>query len=532
MWSPDSRLSLRKLLHFPRQSACSNSGVHRGYLHIGHAKAALLNDYFAHDAFDGKMIVRFDDTNPSKEKQEFEDAIIHDLHLMGIKTDQVTHTSDYFQQLYDACEQLIRDGKAYADDTDHEVQSADRKNRLASKRRDRPAEESLAMFREMKEGTELGKKHCIRARIAYDSSNGAMRDPVIYRFPNFKEKEPHPHHRTGWTWKIYPTYDFACPVVDSMEGVTHALRTTEYADRNDQYDWFLDACKVRKVYIWDFARINFIRTFLSKRKLTRVVDTGLVDGWSDPRMPTVQGILRRGLTPAALREFMLKQGPSRNIVTMDWTTIWATNKRMLDPIVPRYIAVDKKDVVTAKLIGGPESPYTEERPKHAKNPDLGKKTVKFGDQILLDQEDVVTFAPDEELTLMSWGNAIVRKLDKSTAPVKEIELELHLAGDFKTTDKKITWLTANDTKFVEAELWEFGYLITKDTLEKDDELEDYLAKETATMTEALCDPSLAELKEGDFLQLERKGYFRVDKAAGSGPSGRAVLFKLPTGGKN
>ncbi|KAI5456729.1 tRNA synthetases class I, catalytic domain-containing protein [Mariannaea sp. PMI_226] len=502
-----------------------------GFLHIGHAKAALLNDYFAKQATDGKLLVRFDDTNPTKEKQEFEDAILKDLELMDIKYVQVTHTSDYFQQLYDTAEQMIRDGNAYADDTDPEVQKEDRMKRLASKRRDRPAEESLAMFHEMKAGTELGRKHCIRARIDYSSSNGALRDPVIYRFPNFKDKEPAPHHRTGWTWNIYPTYDFACPVVDSLEGVTHALRTTEYADRNDQYHWFIDVLKIRKVYLWDFARINFIRTFLSKRKLTKVVDTGRVTGWDDPRMPTVRGILRRGLTVPALREFMLKQGPSRNVVTMDWTTIWAINKRMLDPVVPRYMAIEKKDAVDVTVTGGPEASFKEERPKHVKNPEVGNKQVTFGPKLIIDQNDVAIFNQDEEITLMSWGNAIVRGLDKSVSPIKELQLELHLAGDFKTTSKKVTWLASDKENLVEAELWEFGYLITKDVLEKDDNLDDFLASDTATMTEAFVDANIAQLKEGDFLQLERKGYFRVDKALGHGPEGRAVLFKVPTGGQ-
>lgn len=386
------------------------------------------------------------------------------------------------------------------------------------------------MFREMKNGTDLGRKHCIRARIQFDSSNGSMRDPVIYRFPNFKDKEPAPHHRTGWSWNIYPTYDFACPVVDSIEGVTHALRTTEYADRNEQYHWFLETLKIRKVNLWEFARINFIRTFLSKRKLTKVVDTGRVTGWDDPRLPTVRGILRRGLTVPALREFMLKQGPSRNVVTMDWTTIWAINKRMLDPVVPRYMAIEKKDAVVATLTGGPEATYTEERPKHVKNPEVGTKLVKFGNKLLIDQADVASFNADEEITLMSWGNAIVRGLDKSAAPIKDLQLELNLAGDFKTTDKKVTWLTSDADNLVEAELWEFGYLLTKDTLEKDDELDDFLAPVTSTTVDAYVDANIKDLKEGDFLQLERKGYFRVDKALGDGPGGKAVLFKLPTGG--
>ncbi|KAH8178833.1 tRNA synthetases class I (E and q), catalytic domain-containing protein [Sarocladium implicatum] len=502
-----------------------------GYLHIGHAKAALLNDYFAHEAFSGKLILRFDDTNPSKEKQEFEDSIITDLALLNIKPDQVSHTSDYFKELYEVCEQLVRDGKAYADDTDPEIQKEDRRNKLASKCRDRPAEESLAKLKEMKEGTEEGRRHCIRARIAFDSSNGALRDPVIYRFPNFADKEPAPHHRTGWEWNIYPTYDFACPVVDSIEGVTHALRTTEYADRNEQYHWFLEATKMRPVHLWDFARINFIRTFLSKRKLTKVVDTGKVSGWDDPRLPTVRGILRRGLTEPALREFMLTQGPSRNVVTMDWTKIWAINKRMLDPVVPRHVAIDEKDRVVTTVLGGPEKPYFEDRPKHAKNPALGQRAFRFSSTLLLEQVDVASFAENEEITLMSWGNAIVRKITKTGDIITSAELELHLAGDFKTTDKKVTWLAADDAeaKLTPAECWEFGDLITKDTLEKDDNLDDYLNPVTEKMTPALCDANLVELKAGDFLQLERKGYFRVDKAAGEGPGGRAVLFKIPTG---
>lgn len=156
-----------------------------GYLHIGHAKAAFLNDYFAHDAFKGSLILRFDDANPKKEKQEYEDSIVEDLSLLGIKSQRITYTSDYFEQLYQLCQKLISDGKAYADDTDPEIQKKDRYNRLPSARRDRPASESLAIFKEMRDGTNVGKQHCIRARIAFDSDNGAMRDPIIYRFPRW-----------------------------------------------------------------------------------------------------------------------------------------------------------------------------------------------------------------------------------------------------------------------------------------------------------------------------------------------------------
>ncbi len=453
------------------------------------------------------------------------------MELLNIKPEQVTYTSDYFQKLYDLAVQMIKEGKAYADDTDPEIQKEDRKNRLPSKRRDRPAEESVAIFEEMKNGTDLGRKHCIRARIFFDSPNGALRDPVIYRFPNFKDKEPTPHHRTGWTWNIYPTYDFACPAVDSIEGVTHALRTTEYADRNDQYAWFLEALHLRKVHLWDFARINLIRTFLSKRKLTKVVESGKVTGWDDPRMPTVRGILRRGLTLPALREFMLKQGPSRNAVTMDWSIIWATNKKAIDPVVPRHTAIEKKNAVVATLAGGPDKPYAEEKPKHPKNAAVGNKLVTFANKVLIDQADVASFAENEEVTLMTWGNAIFRSATKSGDVITQANLDLHLEGDFRKTEKKITWLAAEGSDLVEAELWEFDYLLTKDSLDKDDELDDFLNPVTATMTEAICDANLASLKENDILQLERKGYFRMDKAVGKGPEGRAVLFKIPTGGK-
>ncbi|KAK7623718.1 tRNA synthetases class I, catalytic domain-containing protein [Phyllosticta citricarpa] len=326
-----------------------------GYLHIGHAKAALLNDYFAHKKYQGTLILRFDDTNPSKEKQEFQDSIIEDLALMGIKPDKTTHTSDYFKELYEYCIQLIKEGNAYADDTEQEQMRKERMDGIASKRRDASVEENLAHFEEMKKGTEEGKRWCIRAKLSVDDPNKALRDPVVYRC------NPQEHHRTGATWKVYPTYDFCCPIVDSLEGVTHALRTTEYKDRDAQYQWFIKALKLRGVHNWDFARMNFVRTLLSKRKLTKLVDAGLVWGWDDPRMPTVRGIRRRGMTIPALQEFILKQGPSKNIVNLDWTTFWATNKKYIDPIAGRYTAVESTDKVPVKIVGfAHPGPYTEE----------------------------------------------------------------------------------------------------------------------------------------------------------------------------
>lgn len=495
-----------------------------GYLHIGHAKAALLNDFFAHEKYKGKLILRFDDTNPSKEKEEFQDSIVEDLKLLGITPDQRSHTSDYFDELYDYCIQLIKDGNAYADDTEQSVMQKQRWDGLASARRDTPLADNLQRLELMKTGSDEGKKWCIRAKISVENPNKAMRDPVIYRC------NPLPHHRTGDKWKIYPTYDFCCPIVDSMEGVTHALRTTEYKDRDAQYQWFIEALKLRGVYNWDFQRLNFIKTLLSKRKLTKFVDTGLVWGWDDPRMPTVRGIRRRGMTIPALREFVIKQGPSKNIVSMDWSLIWAINKKYIDPTASRYTAVDNENVVEVKVVGARDTPYFEMKDLHAKY-QLGQKKVWFSPNVIIDQVDAASFEQDEEITLMNWGNAFVRKITHSINPlntktVTGIELELHLQGDFKKTKKKITWLS-KDQKLIPVELVDFDFLITKDKLDEEDNYEDFLTPKTEFRTAAVADENLAELKVDDIIQIDRKGYFRVDRAFEHGKP--AVLFNIPTG---
>ncbi|KAK4225469.1 putative glutamate--tRNA ligase, cytoplasmic [Podospora fimiseda] len=498
-----------------------------GYLHIGHAKAALLSDYFARE-YKGQLRLRLDDTNPSKEKEEFQDAIIEDLALMGIKPDTLTYTSDYFDYLHDMCIRLIKEGHAYADDTEQEEMRDQRWKGIASKRRDLPAEETLRIFEEMKKGSEEGVKWCIRAKVSVDNPNKAMRDPVIYRC-NIDT----PHHRTGTKWKVYPLYDLAAPLVDSKEGVTHALRSTEYTDRNPLYQWFLDTLKLRQVHMWDFARMNFIRTFLSKRKLAKLVDTGKVWGWDDPRMPTVRGVRRRGMTIPALREFIIKQGPSRNVTTMDWTNFWATNKKFIDPISPRHTAIIKKDVVKVIVTGAdaPAEPFTADKPKHPKNKEVGTKKVAFSNELLLDQVDAKSFKEGEEITLMAWGNAFVRKIDQAD-PIPTITVELNLAGDVKKTEKKVTWLASKGQDLVPAELWDFDYLITKDVLGEDDVLEDCLNPTTSTVEYAWTDGATAELKKDDIIQLERRGYYRVDKGLGDWKEDeekKLVLFCIPTG---
>ena len=506
-----------------------------GYLHIGHAKAALLNDFFAHEKYKGTMILRFDDTNPSKEKEEYQDSIMKDCELLGVKPDRVTYTSDYFQGLYERCVQAIKDGLAYTDNTPQEQMQKERMERKESAHRNDSVEDNLAHFEEMKAGSEEGTKWSVRAKIDMSSNNGAMRDPVIYRC------NPESHHRTGTTWKIYPTYDFACPIVDSDEGITHALRTTEYNDRDAQYQWFITNLKLRKVHNWNFSRMNFIKTFLSKRKLTKVVDEGKVWGWDDPRMPTVRGIRRRGMTIPALREFIIRQGPSKNINMMDWTAFWATNKKYIDPIAKRYTAVESKDKVTVTVTGAPEAPRTDEKPVHAKNAELGNKKVITSKNLIMDQADAQSFEEGEEITLMNWGNAIVKKKTYSLGAtitnlvkseenqiVSGLELELHLQGDVKTTKKKVTWLST-DQELVPLVMYDFDYLIKKDKLEEEDDFEKSLNPETEFKTEALADCNVAELKEDDIVQFDRKGFFRIDKPFKHGEA--VVAFQIPTGKK-
>ncbi|KAF9161062.1 hypothetical protein BGX21_010852 [Mortierella sp. AD011] len=490
-----------------------------GYLHIGHAKAALLNKYFA-DQYKGRLIVRFDDTNPTKEKLEYEHAIKEDLLLIGIDSSVVTYTSDYFDKIYAYAIQLIKDGKAYCDTTGQEQMRAERMDGIASQCRDLSVEENLRRFEEMKNGTEFGVTCCLRAKISVDNPNKALRDPVIYRC------NPLPHARTGNTWKMYPLYDLACPIVDSLEGVTHALRTDEYHDRNPLYQWFLDNIGLRQVHIWEYSRLNFVYTLLSKRKLTWFVDNGRVSGWDDPRFPTIRGIRRRGLTMEALKAYILMQGASTNYITLEWDKLWAVNRKQIDPIAPRHTAIESQNKVKVTVAGS--DPYHfKEVPRHKKNESLGNKKTAYGPTIWMDQADCKELELNEEVTLMDWGNAFIRSIEKnSEGIVTGIQAELHLEGDFKKTKKKLTWL-ADGPELVKAELMDYDYLITKKKLEEEDSLTDVLTPVTEFKTEAIADGNVAELNQGDIIQFERKGFYIVDAVAT--PTTPARLILIPDG---
>uniref|UniRef100_K3X9E6 glutamate--tRNA ligase n=1 Tax=Globisporangium ultimum (strain ATCC 200006 / CBS 805.95 / DAOM BR144) TaxID=431595 RepID=K3X9E6_GLOUD len=492
-----------------------------GYLHIGHVKACMLNHYYAKH-YNGKLIVRFDDTNPSKEKEEFEQSIINDLKRLDIVADEVTYTSDHFPKIIEFARQLIREGNGYMDNTDQETMRAERMDGINSKCRDQDPAVALDLFEKLLNNDPEAAGYCLRGKIDMQAKNKTLRDPVFFR------SNPTPHHRTGTKYKAYPTYDFACPIVDSVEGVTHALRTTEYNDRDFQYQWVLQALKLRKVHIQGFARMNFVYSVLSKRKLQWFVDNGHVEGWNDPRFPTVQGVLRRGVQVEALREFILSQGASRRITDMEWDKFWTLNKRVIDPVASRYYALDKNNSVPLLLTNIPEGVVGVPVPRHPKDASLGNKVMRFSNKLLLERDDVNNFVVDEEVTLMRHGNIIIKKVNKdASGNITSVEALDNPTGDFKKTKLKVTWL-ADVHDLVPVTLVEFDHLLKKPKLEEGDNFVDHLTAVTRAEMVAIGDHELRNAKRGDIVQLERRGYFRVDQPYLSTEK-PLVLFMVPDG---
>ncbi|KFU87452.1 Bifunctional glutamate/proline--tRNA ligase, partial [Chaetura pelagica] len=486
----------RVIVRFPPEAS--------GYLHIGHAKAALLNQHYQVN-FKGKLIMRFDDTNPEKEKEDFEKVILEDVAMLHIKPDQFTYTSDHFETIMKYAEKLIQEGKAYVDDTPAEQMKAEREQRVESKHRNNCVNKNLQMWEEMKKGTEYGQTCCLRAKIDMSSNNGCMRDPTLYRCKN----QPHP--RTGNTYKVYPTYDFACPIVDSIEGVTHALRTTEYHDRDEQFYWIIEALGIRKPYIWEYSRLNLNNTVLSKRKLTWFVNEGLVDGWDDPRFPTVRGVLRRGMTVEGLKQFIAAQGSSRSVVNMEWDKIWSFNKKVIDPVAPRYTALLKDAVVPVNIPEAQEE--MKEMAKHPKNADVGLKPVWYSSRVLIEGADAETLTEGEVVTFINWGNIIITKLNRnSSGKIVSIDAKLNLENkDFKKTTK-ITWLAETPrAPLIPSVCVNYDHLITKPVLGKDEDFKQYINRNSKAKELMLGDPCLKELKKGDIIQLQRRGFFICDQ---------------------
>ncbi|XP_073528020.1 bifunctional glutamate/proline--tRNA ligase isoform X3 [Phyllobates terribilis] len=505
-----------------------------GYLHIGHAKAALLNQHYQVN-FKGKLIMRFDDTNPEKEKEDFEKVILEDVSMLQIKPNQFTYTSDHFERITEYAEKLIREGKAYVDDTPAEQMKAEREQRIESKHRSNNVEKNQQMWEEMKKGSAFGQTCCLRAKIDMNSNNGCMRDPTLFRC----KTQPHP--RTGSKYNIYPTYDFACPIVDSVEGVTHALRTTEYHDRDEQFYWIIDALGIRKPYIWEYSRLNLNNTVLSKRKLTWFVNEGLVDGWDDPRFPTVRGVLRRGMTVEGLKQFIAAQGSSRSVVNMEWDKIWAFNKKLraickkvIDPIAPRYNALLKSQVVPVNIPGAQEG--VTEVAKHPKNAEVGVKSVWYGPRVLIEGADAETLSEGEMVTFINWGNLIITKIHRdSSGKITSLDAQLSLENkDYKKTTK-ITWLADTPkAPIIPTICVNYDHLITKPVLGKEEDFKQYINRSSKQEEVMLGDPCLKTLNKGDIIQLQRRGFYICDEtyepiSPNSCKEAPCVLIYIPDG---
>jgi len=489
-----------------------------GYLHVGHAKAVLLNDYYAR-RYKGRLVVRFDDTNPTKEKDEYQSSIVEDLGKIGVKPDVVTFTSDYFETIKQYALWMIENGLAFMDDTPQEQMQKERMDRQKSKHRGQSPTEALEYFNLMCSGKKDGKAWCLRAKIDMSSDNGTMRDPVLYR-----QNTESPHHRSGTKYKAYPTYDLACPVVDSIEGVTHALRTTEYDDRNAQFAWIQRALGLRRVRIQTFARMNFMYTVMSKRKLAWFVETGKVTGWDDPRFPTVRGVSRRGIDVDALKRFMCSQGASRRIVNMEWGKFWAENKKEIDKRAKRFMAIDKVDHVVLTVTNaageGMEFLSTDYLPK---DPSFGKRLVRIGKRVLLETVDTDGMEVGENIVLTRWGVIQLTKVEGGLEGVHVPD------GDVKAAKRKLSWL-ADVPENIPVVLSEFDNLVSKEKLEEDDKFEDFINPNTQAETEVIGDVGLKTLKEHDIIQLERRGFYRVDRPYVNG-SKKLMLFMIPDGKK-
>eukprot|EP00924_Labyrinthula_sp_SR-Ha-C_P005348 maker-scaffold_1-snap-gene-29.39-mRNA-1 protein AED:0.01 eAED:0.01 QI:0/0/0.5/0.5/0/0/2/40/755 len=503
-----------------------------GHLHIGHCKALFLNQYYK-EKYAGNMLFRFDDTNPSKEKEEYENGIVNDLITLGFDVSKVTHTSDYFKMITEHARTLIKKGLAYMDNSSPEVMKTQRDQGEDSVCRVYDAEKNMELFEAMlvakkpKDGD--GEKWCLRAKIDMQSKNKTLRDPVLYR-----QSDPHP--RTGST--ACPTYDLACPIVDSVEGVTHALRDMNYKDRIPLYKWVLESLELRDVHLHDFSRMNFVHTIMSKRKLKWCVEEGLVDGWNDPRFPTVKGILRRGLQVQALKDYMVSQGASRKIADIEWDKLWNLNKKLLDPVVPRFMAVGREpgSTITLKLtnfkqifasngnskIGGK---YIPKHPKDKNGEKFGNKFLACTEKLILEKGDFDLGTPvkvGEQILLLQLG-----VVELSSIKGGELEGNFIPNGDVSKPERKVHWLAEHSALKVPARIWEYDHLLTKPILGPEDDFKDFLNKQSLATTEVWGSQDLRNLKKGDCCQLLRRGYFRVDKSYSD--AGVVELVMIPDG---
>ena len=493
-----------------------------GYLQIGHAKAICLNFEIAKE-FGGLCNLRFDDTNPEKESDEFVEAIQEDIRWLGYEWDKLCFASDYFEQLYNWAIQLINSGDAYVDESDPETIRLNRGTLTEPGKecayRNRPAEESLALFERMRKGEFEDGAMVLRAKIDMAHPNMNMRDPVMYRIKRMT------HHRVGDAWPIYPSYDFTHGQSDSLEGFTHSLSYLEFEDHRPLYDWFIQKLGIFPSKQTEFARMNLSYTVLSKRKLRELVEGNFVEGWDDPRMPTLAGMRRRGYPAEAIRNFCKTAGVTKVPSTSDIALLEHSVRDVLNRVAPRRMAIfdpleielTNWDEAEVKLLEGAVNP---------EDASLGMREIPFGKKLWIEQSDFREEAnrkffrlkPDGEVRLR---NAYIIRCDSVIKDDSGKVIKLLCQVDLETLGKNpedrkvkgvIHWLHADSA--IEAKVRNLGRLFTEEKPEADLEkhFTEYFNQESSSESTAYCEPSIGDLNDGETCQFERIGYFCRDKA--------------------
>ncbi|RMF45799.1 MAG: glutamine--tRNA ligase/YqeY domain fusion protein [Anaerolineae bacterium] len=496
-----------------------------GYLHIGHAKSIVLN-FGTAQKYGGKCNLRFDDTNPTKEEQEYVDSIMEDIRWLGYEWDELRFASDYFDQLYAWAVQLIKDGKAYVDDLSADEIRAYRgtltepgKN---SPYRDRSIEENLDLFERMKNGEFPDGSKVLRAKIDMASPNMNMRDPVMYRILHAT------HHRTGDKWCIYPMYDFAHGQSDAIEGITHSICTLEFENHRPLYEWFLENLPVpHKPRQIEFARLNLSYTVLSKRRLIQLVREGHVQGWDDPRMPTISGLRRRGVPPEAIRNFCEAIGVAKTNSTIDIALLEYHIRQVLNQTAQRRMAV--LDPVKVVITNYPEGQV--EWLDAVNNPEderAGTRKIPFSRELYIERDDFREVRPNKKYYRLFLGNEVRLRYGyfiKAERVVKDADgniVEIHCtydpetrggyAPDGRKVRGTIHWVSASHALDAEVRLYDRLFTVPNpmDTEEGKTYL-DYLNPDSLHVLQGCkLEPSLGDAHPGENFQFERKGYFCVD----------------------
>jgi glutaminyl-tRNA synthetase len=492
-----------------------------GYLHIGHAKSISLNFGIAEE-FKGRCHLRFDDTNPTKEEQEYIDSIQADVRWLGYDWDQHLYfASDYFEQLYQWAEHLIQAGLAYIDDQSQDEMRLARGTLTEPGRnspfRDRPVQENLDLFRRMRAGEFPNGARVLRAKIDMASGNINLRDPVLYRILHAE------HPRTGKTWSIYPSYDYAHGQSDAIEHITHSICTLEFEDHRPLYDWFLDKLPVpSKPRQYEFARLNITYTLLSKRVLTELVRGGHVAGWDDPRMPTIAGLRRRGVPPAAIRDFVKRIGVAKANSVVDAGMLEFSIREVLNKTALRRMAVLRPLKVVIENY--PEGQSEElEAINHPDDPAAGTRHVTFGRELFIEQEDFME-NPAKKFFRLSPGNEVrlryayfikCREAVKNAAG-EIVELRCTYdpatrggnAPDGRKVKATMHWVAARTS--VPAEVRVYNQLFSKPAPDASNFAADLNPNSLEILSNARLEPSIADANSSEPMQFERQGYFTRD----------------------